>query len=292
MQPVERRIPVDEDVTLRTLHWGDPAASAPADRPAFLLVHGLASNARMWDGVALHLALAGCSVISVDQRGHGHSDKPDSGYDFARVTADLVALIEHEGLDRPVVVGQSWGGNVVVDLAWRYPDQIRGVCAVDGGFIELGEKFPSWSACAKALEPPALVGMKATRIEGFMRSAHPSWPEEGIQGSMANFEIRPDGTIAPWLTLERHMLILRALWEHRPSSLYPEIPVPVMLAPADSGHDPDWTADKRRGVEQAERELPISRTHWYAPADHDLHAQHPDRLAAHLLDAVADGFFS
>ena len=48
----------------------------------------------------------------------------------------------------------------------------------------------------------------------------------------------------------------------------------------------------RKSIEQAEQLLPNSRTHWFAPADHDLHAQHPDRLAQHLIDAVADGFFS
>ena len=71
-----------------------------------------------------------------------------------------------------------------------------------------------------------------------------------------------------------------------------EIVVPVMLAPADTGQNPSWTSDKREAIEIAERLLPVSRTHWFAPADHDLHAQHPDRLAQHLIDAVADGFFS
>jgi len=279
---------VADGVSLRTLEWGERRA----DRPSFLLVHGLASNARLWDGVAIELAESGYHAISVDQRGHGRSDKPDDGYDFATVTDDLLALIDHEGLDRPVVAGQSWGGNVVIELGWRSPDKVRGVCAVDGGMIELGTHFPSWNSCAEALRPPDLVGMRATRMEGFIRSAHGSWPEAGIQGAMANFELRDDGTIAPWLTLDRHMKILRALWQHRPSSLYEEIVIPVMLAPADTGTNPAWTTDKRRAIETAERLLPTSRTHWFAPADHDLHAQHPDRLARHLIDAVDDGFFA
>ncbi|CAB4796140.1 unannotated protein [freshwater metagenome] len=289
--PEEKRIEVADGVSLRTLHWA-PVDPGEADRPAFLLVHGLASNARLWDGVASQLANAGFRAISVDLRGHGQSDKPDHGYDFATITNDLLAVIEHEGLDRPVVAGQSWGGNVVIELAWSAPERVRGVCAVDGGMIELGTHMPSWNACADALRPPDLVGMRTSRMEGFIRSAHPNWPEAGIQGAMANFHQRDDGTIAPWLTLDRHMKILRSLWEHRPTSLYEEIVVPVMLAPADTGQNPSWTSDKREAIEIAERLLPVSRTHWFAPADHDLHAQHPDRLAQHLIDAVADGFFS
>jgi len=288
MAPVEQRITVAQGVALRTLQWGEPTPSSVD----FVLVHGLASNARMWDGVAEALARAGHCVTSVDQRGHGRSDKPDTGYDFTTVTDDLLRLIDTLGYHRPVVVGQSWGGNVVVELAWRAPEVIRGVCAVDGGIIELGSHFSTWERCQQALNPPTLTGMAARRMEGFLRSAHPSWPEAGIAGAMANFEIRPDGTIAPWLSLDRHLAILHALWEHRPSERFPEITVPVMLAPADTGSDPAWTADKRRAIEAAEQALARCRTHWFAPADHDLHAQFPDRLAAHLTDAVTDGFFA
>ena len=291
VEPHEQNIPVAPGVALRTLHWGTPP-SAGSYRPTFVLVHGLASNARLWDGVALELANAGFHAISVDLRGHGRSDKPDEGYDFTTVTDDLLALIDHGGLDRPIVCGQSWGGNVVIELAWRAPERVRGVCAVDGGIIELGTHFADWESCASALKPPALAGMQATRMESFIRSAHPSWPETGIVGAMANFEHRADGTIAPWLTLERHMKILRALYDHRPSDRYGQIRVPVMLAPADNGQNPSWTADKRASVAAAEERLPQVRTHWFAPADHDLHAQHPDRLAAHLVAAVEDGFFT
>jgi len=283
-------VPVTRDVTLRTLRWGD--ANASGDRPAFVLVHGLASNARLWDGVGLALAEAGFASIAVDLRGHGRSDKPDDGYDMDTVTDDLLALIDAEGLDRPIVAGQSWGGNLVVELAWRHGSSVRGICAVDGGIIELADRFPRWEDCEEALKPPPLLGMRATRIEGMLRAAHPNWPEAAIEGQMANFEIREDGTIAPWLTFDRHLLVLRGLWEHHPFSRFPEITVPVMFAPADTGTDPAWTAGKREGIAKAEAVLGRSRTHWFAPADHDLHAQFPERLAEHFVDAVEDGFWS
>ena len=46
---------------------------ADGPRRAYLLVHGLASNARLWDGVARRLAGAGHAVAAVDLRGHGRS---------------------------------------------------------------------------------------------------------------------------------------------------------------------------------------------------------------------------
>ena len=107
----ELMIEVAPGVQLRIIAHNMEGTQVP-----FLLVHGLASNARMWDGVAVVLAAAGHPVVAVDQRGHGRSSKPDEGYDFDTIVADLVALIASLGWVRPVVVGQSWGGNVVIEL--------------------------------------------------------------------------------------------------------------------------------------------------------------------------------
>lgn len=269
-------VEVAEDVCLcARMHVGDGTP--------FLLVHGLASNARLWDGVAHRLAAAGHTVVAVDQRGHGLSSKPDHGYDFATVVADLVALIGSLDLSQPIVVGQSWGGNVVLELGAMHPDVVRGVVTVDGGFIELGGRFDTWESCCAALTPPRLIGTPATRMRQWMREANTDWPDEGIDGAMANFEIRADGTIAPWLTLDRHLQILKALYHHRPSQRYPHVNVPTLLVPADTG-EVAWTRDKRAAVDAAVAALPRGRAHWFSPAHHDIHAQQPAALAAVLLE--------
>jgi pimeloyl-ACP methyl ester carboxylesterase len=282
VNPVDRRIRVAPDVELRVLERGQGSSGVP-----FLLVHGLASNARLWDGTAEVLAAAGHPVVAVDQRGHGRSSKPDSGYDFGTIVADLVALIEALGWHRPVVAGQSWGGNVVIELAATHPDLLGAVAAVDGGFIELGSRFESWEDCREKLAPPRLAGTPAATMERWMREAHPDWPESGILGALANFEVREDGTIAPWLTFERHLLILEALYGHRPSSRFPLVTVPALLVPADTG-DVAWTHDKELAVDAAVAALPRGRVRWFSPAHHDIHAQYPVELAQVLLDLAEE----
>lgn len=270
---VEQMVEVAPGVSLRTLARNLDSSGIP-----LLLVHGLASNARMWDGVSAELARRGHPVVAVDLRGHGRSSKPDDGYDFATVVDDLVALIAALGWDRPVVVGQSWGGNVVIELAATRSSALAAVATVDGGFIELADRFTTWDECRVTLAPPRLVGTPVATMEGWMREAHPDWPETGIVGSLANFEVRDDGTIAPWLTFERHMKILEALYHHRPSQRYGSITVPVLLVPADTG-EVGWTHDKRVAVDLALAALPDGRVRWFAPAHHDIHAQHPVELA-------------
>ena len=278
-----------------------PRATAPpgsSTPPPFLLVHGLASNARMWDGVAARLVEAGVTVLAVDLRGHGRSSKPAGPYDVPTVAGDLAALIEQLGLDRPVVVGQSWGGNVAVELAALHPDLVRGIVCVDGGWLELSRQFDGWDACRSALAPPRLLGRPLSEVEGYVRSAHADWPESGIRGVLANFEVRPDGTVAPWLTYERHIEVLRGLWEHRPSTRYAGIGVPVLLVPAGadgrSSADKaatDWTRVKSRDVEAAAAVIPNARVRWLA-GDHDVHAQHPHELADVMLEMTTNRFFS
>ena len=294
IQPVDERIRLDS-LSLRVLRWnGVPDVDRAENRlPPFLLVHGLASNARLWDGVARRLAQAGRSSVSVDLRGHGRSDKPDTGYDFDTVTADLAGLIGKLGLDRPIVAGQSWGANVVLDLAVRHPDLIRGIVLVDGGLNDMRDGFPNWDECWERLAPPQLVGLPLDAIEGYFRTNHADWPFEGLEGSLGNFDVRPDRTIAPWLSRERHKLILRELWAQRPSELWPRLGVPALIVPVDSG-SADWVAGKRAGVERAmaaarETGTPV-RVEWFV-GDHDIHAQRPAEVVSAILEAERSGLF-
>jgi pimeloyl-ACP methyl ester carboxylesterase len=282
--PDERRIRGVGGVGLAVRVWPD-GAGAP-----FVLVHGLASSARLWDGVAAELQALGHPVAALDQRGHGQSDKPTRGYDFATVTSDLVAVIDGIGFDRPVLAGQSWGGNVVLDLAWRRPDLMRGIVCVDGGTIELKRRFRRWGTVAHAMAPPTLTGTTRRELEDRITALHPDWPDAGIAGVMACFEDLPDGTVRARLSRDNHLEILRHLWKHRPSRLYADIKVPVLLLPADDGHT-DWGPDKRAGVDAAAAAIPHARVHWFT-ADHDVHAQHPDQVAAVMHAATEDGFLA
>lgn len=272
------------------------AVSAPQPL-GFLLVHGLASNARLWDGVADSLAAAGYPSAAVDLRGHGRSDKPDDGYDYDTLSADLRAVMatlaagrgDPGSSDRRIVaVGQSFGGNLVLEFAARESRSLGsalvGVACVDGGTFDLRSRFATFDEAVTALAPPQLVGTAATHLEARLRAMHPDWPQAGIAASMANFEVRADGTVAPWLTLERHLAILRTMWGSRPHDLYAVIRIPVLFLPADSPGSPEWTAEKRAGVEEALSSLADATARWFSPADHDIHAQHPGEVAAALVD--------
>lgn len=283
--PVEERIALPSGVDLQVFRR-EP--DEPRHRP-WLLVHGLASNARLWDGVAIELARLGHPVVAVNQRGHGQSSKPEDSYDMVTVSEDLHLLIDQLGWDRPAVAGQSWGGNVVLELGYRHPDAVAVVACVDGGFIDLQSAFPNWDDAAAALAPPPLAGMRYAEVERWIGEMAADWPATGRSGTLANFEVRDDGTIAPWLTAERHLDVLRGLWEHEPSTRYPQMVPPVLLIAADTG-DVAWSDSKHRAVEAAVAGLPRGRAVWF-DAHHDVHAQHPVEVAQLLHRATDDPDF-
>ncbi len=254
---------------------------ARPDKRAFVLVHGLASNARLWDGVGDRLGALGHASAAVDQRGHGESSKPDDGYDFATVTDDLAAVIE-QALGRPAVVaGQSWGGNVVVEFAKRHPDLVSGIVCVDGGFIQLADAFPVWEDARAALAPPEFTGFTMEQMETMSKTRFADWPQSGIAAQLANFET-VDGHVRARLSRENHMRILRHLWEHRADEAARDVSVPALVL-AVGRSEPG----REERVDSFVNALPDGRLTWM-DAHHDVHAQHPE-LVADLMATFAGG---
>jgi len=281
----DERVSVAPGVALHVRRW-----AAPPGNRHFLLVHGLSSNARLWDGVAARLVAAGHPATAVDLRSHGESDSPETGYDTATAAGDLAAVAATLGIDRPVVAGQSWGGNVVVELAARHPEVVAALALIDGGWFAPSQQFPSWEACEAALRPPDIDGSPVERIRGFMRQAHPAWSDSAIEATVANLAVAPDGTVRRRLSIEHHMRIVRSMWDDPPQPYYPDIHVPVLLMPAIPEDDDRGEAagsTRRARIAAAASALADATFSEYLGGDHDLHAQQPERVADDLLALAA-----
>jgi pimeloyl-ACP methyl ester carboxylesterase len=93
------------------------------DGPPLLLVHGWPEN--WYQYRALMPALArDFTVIAVDQRGMGLTDKPTGGYDSATLANDLVALMDALGHERFSVVGLDTGMVISYALAADHPQRV------------------------------------------------------------------------------------------------------------------------------------------------------------------------
>lgn len=126
--------------------------------PAILLIHGFASNGRVnwWDtGWVKTLSEAGRRVITIDNRGHGSSQKlyDPAFYPAATMADDASRLITHLGLSRIDVMGYSMGTRIAAFLAMRHPEQVRR--AVFAGLASrMITGVGGGEAVAKGLEAP------------------------------------------------------------------------------------------------------------------------------------------
>lgn len=98
--------------------------------PATIFLHGITSNSAVWDPQLLALKDI-VHGVAVDQRGHGLSDKPDSGYGAGDLAEDILALIRTLDAGPVFIVGHSLGARNGVEAAALAPDLVRGVVAID-----------------------------------------------------------------------------------------------------------------------------------------------------------------
>lgn len=117
--------------------------------PLIVFLHGITANAAVWDPILAQLQDS-FRVVSVDQRGHGKSDKPAEGYGGQAYAQDVLDLVEALRGAPALVVGHSLGARNGVVAAVMRPEAIAGVVAVD---------FTPF------IEPEVLVALE-TRVKG------------------------------------------------------------------------------------------------------------------------------
>ncbi len=123
-----------------------------------VLVHGLLMNRRMFAGLGPALAERGNRVICVDLLGHGGSAQPEDLrlYSMPLFGEQVLALLDHLGLERAVVGGTSLGANVGLELAVRHPDRVEAL------FVEMPVLDNALAAVA-AIFSPVLLGLRLGR---------------------------------------------------------------------------------------------------------------------------------
>jgi pimeloyl-ACP methyl ester carboxylesterase len=106
------------------------------------------------------------AVTALDQRGCGHSDSPEGGYEIRDFADDLAQFCGVVGIDKPVVIGHSLGGMIAVELAARYPSVPRALVLVDPGQIDpLPKTVKFFSAAAEELDGPGGEDVRRLWVE-------------------------------------------------------------------------------------------------------------------------------
>ena len=284
--PIDGFIPAN-GLQLHYLRWSPEVPRG--DLPPILLLHGLASAARIWDLVASQLVSRGYVITALDQRGHGESDKPTTGYDFATIIADDTAAVQALDINRPVVVGHSWGALVALQYAAVYPDTTTALIMVDGATGQLSQR-PGWSReqAMKDLAPPRFTGTPRETFLSFIRSGPlgQQWTPELEDIMLHIVQLRDDDTIAPRLDFENHLQVIGAMWDQPTFDLYRQLrcPAKFIVAEQQPTSDAQETLMRMRlqGLARIQELLPSICIVHMPDTIHDIPLQRPTELAEEI----------
>lgn len=103
------------------MHYVEQGSGMPV-----VLCHGFPHIWFSWHRQISALAAAGYRVIVPDMRGMGQTEAPEAleAYDVDHITADLLGLLEHAGVERAVFAGLDFGAFAIQDLALRHPERV------------------------------------------------------------------------------------------------------------------------------------------------------------------------
>lgn len=138
MKATEREFHLDW-IKLAGKEWGNPGGHP------VLAIHGWMDNAASFDVLAP--LLEDCHIIAIDTAGHGFSDHLPAGnvYNIWSDVADLFSVADQMGWQEFSIIGHSRGANVGVLMAGTFPDRIRSLTLLDGGYAETvsAKKMPA-----------------------------------------------------------------------------------------------------------------------------------------------------
>jgi lipase len=138
---------VPGEVELAISHAGE-------DSDPLVCLHGITAQHRAFNAAARHLGPSH-GLVGVDLRGRGDSDKPDSGYGLEAHASDVARVLDHLGLASAVLVGHSMGAFVALKTALMFPDRVRALVLLDGGWPRL-ESSPEEMTAEEKQEAEAL----------------------------------------------------------------------------------------------------------------------------------------
>ena len=268
-----------DGVGLHYLEW--IPETGPGRQPPLLLLHGLSSNARYWERLARHFPQR--RLVALDQRGHGLTGQPPraprfpDGYAMDELLKDVDFMIDNLGLEKPVVVGHSWGATVALELVGTRQGTTGGLVFIDGPVQSAANLF-SWEEAQKIMQPPL------PRFTSFEQAVSQSkrdfggaWDQD--LESFVKARIVPDAdALVLTLTAPVRLELLRGLYEAQPDVLWPRVEVPAAALLAR--HGPARIATSREvGAARLAELAPKVEISWYE-SPHDIPLFLPAEVAS------------
>jgi len=178
-----------DGLSLHALVWSDTGVP-------FVLLHGFANDAHVWDDFVPAVAPY-YRTVALDLPGHGDSDRdPALRYDHLAMAHHVAAATTALGAERLVLVGHSMGGRVAMRFAGLHPERLAGLVLVDAG-PELDARGTTRIRLDAAAQGDRSVA-SAAEYEAALARAYPlARPEVLARLARHGLRRRDDGRLEP-----------------------------------------------------------------------------------------------
>lgn len=218
-----------------------------------ILLHGGTATLESW-GMHLPAFVQHFTVYALDSRAHGQSDNPSGTLSYAQMADDVAAFITAMGLERPMVMGYSDGGQIAMALGMNHPTLARAL-VISGAFYKMTPKY---------FEGMHEIGFPSPGEVDFERFER----ENGEWIEYLKKDHVREGELDYWKTLMRQISLLWSTPIAYTAAEVARIEVPALVAVGDR----DESADMEQEVELY-RMLPKGELLVFPNANH-MHAYH------------------
>ena len=260
------------------LDWGG------TQRP-LLALHGLSSSAHWYDKCMPRLA-AHFRCVAPDQRAHGLTNQPETGYDWKTLSEDLIRLLDHLDIERTAVLGHSWGASVAGHFAIQHPERVTALALIDGGVQRPRDPNVTWEEFRQRLRQRDIYGAVETYINAHKREHATVWDAELEHMLLSMPEQLGNDRVREYLSPSSHEQVIWNMFSDPLSAIYEEIKVPTLIVSAEGNTEMSrsYLPMKQQGVADALQRIPDSRSTWIRNAPHDISFYEPQVLATSLID--------
>jgi pimeloyl-ACP methyl ester carboxylesterase len=129
--------------------------------PDVVMLHGFLGNQAVWHLNMVPNLRRDFRLTSYDLRGHGYTEMTPTGYTSEEMALDLKGFLDALGIEKPVLVGHSYGADACLYFAYMYPDRVDRVIALEPGLAALvdqrkDKEWIGWSYWVSKLEEAGL----------------------------------------------------------------------------------------------------------------------------------------
>jgi len=249
-----------------------------------VLIHGNPGSCHDWSRLYGSIS-SRYRAVAFDRPGHGHSERPNHRPITVEVQAEMLhAALTQFRIERPIVVGHSWGGSLALVYALMFPDEISGVVLLAPAAYESDDgvsflsKLPGWPVIGDILNFlfTPLLGPWLVRTDIAKAFAPDPVPKHYLRHVLAEWTLPKK---VKWYSVDDALLN-----ESLPkfADRYPEINAPVVIVTGDA----DQIVPAAQNAERLHQALPRSQFNLLPKTGHQIPFTRPDAVLA-AIDHIA-----